>query len=150
MHLHQGNNMIPIIHVSPIRSLPVLSFVLVLRQELCRPKVSLLEASTVARRKFSFSDYRPTKAYTCSNDQLAARRDSSSLISTRISWRRAKNSFLSTTQIQGKPTHQPHERLVFISLSPNLLHHLRLDGTSTTPPKYSKCVTRSSSRPLLI
>ena len=47
-------------------------FAPVFRLGLCRPKASLLAASTVARRKFSFSDYDPPQAYIYNNDQLAA------------------------------------------------------------------------------
>ena len=43
----------------------------------------------------------------CINNKLAARRDSSSLISMQTSWRKAKRSFLSITQTPGKPAHRP-------------------------------------------
>ena len=39
------------------------------------------------------------------NRLTAARRDSSSLISTRISWHKVKKNFLSTILTLGKPTH---------------------------------------------
>jgi hypothetical protein len=80
------------------------------RRRPCQPsgKASLLAASTVARRKFTFSTVRNGVHFQCIciDNRLAARRDSSSLINTRISWPKAKRSFLSTTQTLGKPT--PH------------------------------------------
>lgn len=99
--------MIHIIYSIPL-SLHFPSFTLVRIRVPCRLKVSLLAALTVARRKFSFStDPHRAQVCICSNNYLAARRDSSSLISMRILWRKAKRSSLSITQNPGELAYHP-------------------------------------------